>query len=170
MSDSMNSAPWAAGPAKLHRFRSYSANSPEAKARVIALALLADGRLDSQELDHLSRRDAFRRLGLTREDFFQVLYDCCADLSTATARDECYLLTPEILADLFSEISEPGERNVLLGLIFDVIRCDGRLHLGEARLFWTAADAWCLAPITHPARARGRNLRRRPFAPSFAMT
>ena len=41
---------------------------------------------------------------------------------------------------LLSEISDPDDRKALLKLIFDVIRSDGRLAIGEARLFWNAAE------------------------------
>lgn len=144
--------------------REYAPNSPQAKARLIALALLADGRLDDRELDGLSRRSTFTKLGLTREEFFQVLYELCADLSATPSRDESYLVTPEILAGSFAEITEPAEQKALLGLILDVIRSDGRLALGEARLFWNAIDAWQLALTAPPRSLRERRLRRRPSA------
>jgi len=154
--------------ATVQALREYPSNSPQAKARLIALALLADGRLDDQELDDLSRRSAFAKLGLTREEFFQVLYDFCADVSTTPNREENYLITPEILTGLFAEITEPAEQKALLGLIFDVIRSDGRLARGEARLFWNAIDAWRLAPATNASNLRGKKLRRRQPALAFA--
>jgi len=169
MSNSAHSESLTAARTKPQWLRDYPANSPQAKARLIALALLADGRLDSQELDDLSRRRAFHRLGLTREDFFQVLYDFCADLSTAPAREDNYLITPEILTELFIEVSDPAERKSLLRLIFDVIRSDGRLAIGEAQLFWNAVDAWRLAPASTPARLRGKKLRHRRATTDFAI-
>ena len=150
--------------------RKYAPNSPQAKARLIALALLADGRLDDKELDDLSRRSAFATLGLAREDFFQVLYDFCADISRMPNRDDNYVVTPEELNRLFAEITDQEQRKNLLHLIFNVIRSDGRLALGEARLFWGAMDAWQLAPQEKSNRLRSNKLRRRTqlSAPSFA--
>lgn len=46
---------------------------------------------------------------------------------------------------------------------------DGRLAVGEARLFWNAMDAWRLAPINPPAKLRGKKLRHRQSAPTFAI-
>lgn len=150
-------------------FRKYQANSPEAKARLIALALLADGRLDDQELIELARRNAFARLGLSRDDFFQVLYDFCADVSTTPNRGDSYLLAPGTLENMFAEVTEAAERKALLNVIFDVIRSDGRLALGEARLFWNAVDAWQLPPAGSPSGLRSRKLRSQRSAPALAI-
>ena len=151
--------------------RSYPTDSPRAKARLVVLALLADGRVDAAELDSLNRRDAFAALGMTREDFFQVMYDFCADLVELPTGSGSYLVSPAVLEDLFAEISNHEERQKLVRLIFDVIRSDGHLAEGEARLFWNALDAWNLRlndgvalraprdPATRQ-RARPRKLRR----------
>lgn len=146
-----------------HGFRAYPANSPTAKARLTALALWADGRLDDQELDDLERRQAFAKLGLTRDQFFQVLYDLCADVATTPNREDSCLISQKILEGMFAEISEPQEQKVLLRVIFDVIRSDGHLTLGEARLYWSAIDAWHLGPTGH-----GKKLPRRRSAQAFA--
>lgn len=124
--------------------RTYPTDSPRARARLIVLALLADGRVEAAELDSLNRRDAFATLGLTREVFFQVLYDFCADLVELPIRGGSYLVSSAVLEGLFAEIRHPDERQKLLRLIFDVIRSDGHLAEGEGRLFWNALDAWKL--------------------------
>ena len=66
---------------KTYPLRPYPANSPRAMARLVVLALLADGQLDERELAALERRGAFAALGISREDFVQVLYDFCADVA-----------------------------------------------------------------------------------------
>lgn len=152
--------------------RAYPTDSPRAKARLVVLALLADGRIDAAELDSLNRRDAFATLGLTREVFFQVLYDFCADLVELPSGSGSYLVSPAVLAGLFAEIGTLEERRKLMRLIFDVIRSDGHLAEGEARLFWNALDAWSLrlndgaeTRVREPAtgqRARPRKSSRRP--------
>ena len=45
--------------------RAYPVDSPRAKARLIVLALLADGRVDASELDGLAKYRAFEELGIT---------------------------------------------------------------------------------------------------------
>lgn len=148
-------------------FREYAPNSPEARARLIALALFADGRLDDKELSALGRSHVYARLGLSREAFFQVLYDFCSDLSATRDCDDNYLVTPEMMAGLFAEMTDPSERTALLGMIFDVIRSDGHLATREASFFWNAVDAWQLGPTQAPRQLWGRKLRRRP--PAFAI-
>jgi len=135
--------------------RSYPADSPRAKARLIVLALFADGRVDGAELDALTRRGAFAELGITRDDFFEVLYDFCIDVAQLPNGSGHYLVAPAVLESLFAELRAPQERQALLRLIFDVIRSDGHLADGEARLFWNALDAWKLT-LEHGARGMRR--------------
>lgn len=122
--------------------RAYAADSPRAKARLVVLAMLADGRLDAAELDGLTRHGAFDQLGIAREDFFEVLYDFCADVEGLPNGSGDYLLSPLVLQQLFGEISGAAERQTLLRLIFDMIRSDGHLADSEADLFWQAIDTW----------------------------
>ena len=60
--------------------RSYPANSPEAAARIVALALVADGHVGLIEIDTLQRQDIACRLGLSAEAFREVLHGLCEDL------------------------------------------------------------------------------------------
>ena len=143
--------------------RAYPTDSPRAKARLVVLALLADGRIDAAELESLNRRDAFATLGLSREVFFQVLYDFCADLVELPSGSGSYLVSPAVLESLFAEICDPAERRELLRLIFDVIRSDGHLAEGEARLFWNALDAWKLR-LNDGAEVRPREPATKPQA------
>ena len=124
--------------------RTYPVDSPRAKARLIVLALLADGRVDAEELDGLAKYRAFDELGLTRDDFFQVLYDFCADSAGLPEGSGNYLMSPALLDDLFAEVGNAGERQKLIRLIFDVIRSDGNLAQSEAWLIWSALDTWRL--------------------------
>jgi hypothetical protein len=142
----------------------YPVDSPRAKARLIVLALFADGRVDALELNSLARRGVFAELGLTGEDFFQVLYDFCADATGLPEGRGSYLMSPALLDTMFDEVSDTGERQKLVRLIFDVIRSDGHLAEGEARLFWKALDSWRLRledgiefrPRAAAARQRGQ--------------
>lgn len=126
-----------------HPLRSYAVDSPRAKARLIILALLADGRLDKRELEALERRGVFATLGIAREDFAEVMYDFCADVAVRlTAGTDGYRLTPAMLSGLLSEVSDRQAREQLLQLIFAVISSDGRLSDAEEDLFWSAVETW----------------------------
>ena len=60
--------------------RSYPRNSPQAAARILALAMLSDGHLTMRELDVLDRLNAPAQLGLGRADLHAVLHGFCDDL------------------------------------------------------------------------------------------
>lgn len=126
--------------------RAYAANSPRAKARLLVMAMLADGRLDDAELESLARDGTYAELGIAREDFFEVLYDFCADVEALPSDSGNYLLSPDVLEQLFGEVSRSGERHRLLRLIFDMIRSDGHLADSERDLFWHAIDHWKFQP------------------------
>lgn len=126
-----------------HPLRSYAANSPRAKARLIVLALLADGRLDEREMGALDRRGVFGDLGITREDFVQVLYDFCGDVAgQLPVGSGGYKLTPKTLAGLFGEVVNREARERLLQHMVAVISSDGHLSDAEESLFRSAIDHW----------------------------
>jgi hypothetical protein len=126
-----------------HPLRAYAVDSPRAKARLVVLALLADGHLDKREFDALERRGVFATLGIAREDFVEVMYDFCADVAgQLSAGADGYRLTPEMLAGLLDEVSDRKAREELLQLIFAVISSDGRLSDAEESLFFSAIEAW----------------------------
>ena len=127
---------------RAHPLRSYPANSPRAMARLVVLALLADGQLDERELATLERRGAFEALGIGREDFVQVLYDFCADVARLSESAGGYRLSPAVLSALFAEIDDPRAKERVLNLIVAVVSSDGRFTDGEEKLFLGALHAW----------------------------
>ena len=122
--------------------RTYPADSPRALARLLVLALLADGQLDERELATLDRRGAFAALGISREDFVQVLYDFCADVARLAEGAGAYRLSPRLLSALFAEVTDPRAKERLLNLMVAVVSSDGRLSAGEESLFLGALEAW----------------------------
>ncbi len=152
-------------PARAHThfpLRAYPPDSPRAMARLVALAMLADGRLEERELAALDRRGVLTALGITRADFNQVLFDLCQDLAALPDRRGAYFLSATVLDGLFAEVRSIARQKSMVRVLFDVIRSDGHLAAGEERLFWSALDAWSMRlealsaarPAGHPATAR----------------
>lgn len=56
--------------------RPYANNSPQAAARIVALAMLADGDICMAEVGVLDRLGAHEQLGLETEPFHIVVHDC----------------------------------------------------------------------------------------------
>ncbi len=64
--------------------RTYPTDSPEAAARLLAMALVADGHYAISEIKALDRLSAPARLGLAPEAFKQVIDHFCEDLLLAS--------------------------------------------------------------------------------------
>lgn len=142
-----------------HPLRVYPANSPRAKARLIALTLLADGRLADGELDALDRNGAFIRLGIARNIFFEVLADICADLLRLPAGKGNAVLASGMLAGLFAEIETGEDRTMLLQLIFELAHSDGTISGDEEILLQQAIENWT---VPHGNRMDPYRLSNRP--------
>jgi len=147
-----------------HGLRAYPVDSPRAKARLLVLAMIADGKLDGAELETLVTRGAFAELGISRDDFLAVLYDFGADLAGLPNSGFDVAISPRIVRSLLAEVRDDAQKLAMLRLIFDVIRSDGKLAPAEAHFFWNALDAWSLrvedgrrhAPPGSAARTVGR--------------
>ena len=108
----------------------------EARARVLALMVAANGRVDPRELQALDELGAFERIGVTRERFVALAEECLQDvgasLAEATwlrARDQAYL------DRLLEAVTEPDERLLLCRLAAAVVTADGRVS-GDERLVY----------------------------------
>lgn len=132
-----------------------------ATARLVALALLADGRLDPMELEDLERRAAFRAMRMDRSAFGRLLRSLGQKLRCASPPgDAGAVAVAHELEAVLAGLRRPAERRTALRMVFDVIRSDGRLAPGEASLFWQLIDAWNLRledgtrPLRSPALRR----------------
>jgi uncharacterized tellurite resistance protein B-like protein len=116
----------------------------DAAARVLVLAIMADGRLGACEVQALDRREAYPRLGLDRERFYRVMREVCTDLLDHQARtgDSMFRLDSELAERWIDAVQDPALRQTVADLAFDVIRSDGVLDPAESRLFWRVLDRW----------------------------
>ena len=131
--------------------RTYSKNSPQAAARILALAVLADGQLQPSEISILQRARAATRLGLQEDEFDAILKGLCKDLLTTSRIDasaHCNV-SPTIMRQIFAEVENPWLRAEVARLVVDIIRADRRLHRGESVLlqsmlrYWPRIDSDC---------------------------
>lgn len=133
--------------------RSYPVNSPEAAARILALAMLADGHPSPTELDALHRLGGCEALGLEPDRVHQVLRDLCEDLLHGTPLEwaEACKVDAHALSRLLAEIDDPALRQRVLALCVQVAEADAHLSDGESLLLTHAVDRWGLH--AHPVRA-----------------
>lgn len=124
--------------------RKYTHNSPEAGARVVALALMADGSVDRSETLLLERQNVIAQLGLDNEQFDAIYYEYCTDMLASAQRNASgglELDKPAVKA-LLDEISDPVLQKTILRIMLDIVDADHRLTAGEASLIALAQERW----------------------------
>jgi uncharacterized tellurite resistance protein B-like protein len=135
-------------------------NTPVAAARVLVLAIMADGRLGACEVQALDRREAYPRLGLGRDRFYEVMREVCAELLAHQTRtgNSMFRLDSDLAERWIDAVQDPALRQTVADLAFEVIRSDGVLDPGESRLFWRVLDEvrtarWAAAATDEDDRA-----------------
>lgn len=124
--------------------RTYPTNSPQAAARIVALATLADGHLCKSELDALARADPLGQIGLTPPELQAVLHTLCEDL-LATADhswEAACRIDPQTFTALLSEIDDPQLQQKVLLLCATVFAADAHLADGERAMLEAAVEQW----------------------------
>ena len=126
--------------------RNYSTDSPEAMARVVAAAVMADGAIDPSELRFIERNDIAARLGFDQDCFNTVMHEFCEDMLTSSLHGSSgqIELAPETVTHLLQEIRDPVLQQNLLRAILDVVHADNRLAGGEAIVVSQAMNCWGL--------------------------
>ena len=126
--------------------RHYAADSPEAMARVVALALMADGAIDPSELRLFERHQIASRLGISHHCFTKVIQQFCEDMEVSALRGTSgqLELAPEAIAELLQDIRNPALQQNLLRAILDIVHADNRLVGSEAVIVSQAMNCWRL--------------------------
>lgn len=126
--------------------RHYAKNSPQAAARFLVLAALADGDLTRIELGSLETFSALHELGVDSTLLNNVLAEFCDDVERFQLIDTAdnFQLKPALLRQLLAEIDEPGLQRTLGRAALRVIGADRKIHRGETVLICAALDAWDL--------------------------
>jgi len=140
--------------------RSYTRNSPQAAARIVALALIADEHLGKAELDVLDRLNAPSRLGLAPSELHDIVHALCEDLlltAHLSWADACRI-DPRTLSTLLAEVDDPALRLTVLQLCVAVVEADAHVSDGESIVLVAAVEQWGLqhamfeaatAPLPH---------------------
>ncbi len=126
--------------------RTYPYNSPQAAARIVALALLADGHLRKAELDTLGRLGADEQLGLRAGEFPVILNGLCDDLLSCVNVSWATACRVDLrtLGCLIAEVDDPGLRVKVLHLCAAVVEADGQVVEGESSMLVALVEQWGL--------------------------
>lgn len=122
--------------------KAYPVNSPEAAARVLAMAMLADGQYSMTEIRSLDRQQAPERLGLSPEAFKAVVDGFCQDLLLAGGGQWTGAVDPAIRDQLMSEVTDRSLQDLILLQCETLMLSDGHLADGEVELLDALSAAW----------------------------
>ena len=129
--------------------RSYPRNSPQAAARIVALAMLADGNLCRAEIEALERLGAHAQLGLGPAELHSVIHDLCQDLLAAS--DMSWGGSGQVdrhtLSRLMADVQDPQLQLRVMKLRVAVVDTDEHLAEGESAVLAAALAEWGLPQV-----------------------
>lgn len=129
--------------------RSYPRNSAQAAARLVALALIANGQVKAVETAVLDALRAYERLGLTRQQWHGVIHDLCTDLLGPARCGDEGCISPELLDRVLDEVVDDSTRRLVLLLCSAVVHADREIDDGESFVLLAAIERWGLHPDEH---------------------
>jgi len=126
--------------------RHYATDSPDAVARIIVLALLADGTLKSSELQLIKHHDIIRRVGIDPERFNRLIQEFFEDIQDHTRLESSEPLEIDAgtVDQLLGEIQQKALQKTVLRTILDIVDADQRVDGGEAVLLTHAIETWAV--------------------------
>jgi hypothetical protein len=126
--------------------RRYTPDSPQAMARVIALAMLSDGGLDDSEINAVSRSQLLQRVGITTVEFDVVLHDLCTDMQQFLGGVDFWPITIDdgVIEQLLSDIKAPRLQRMAISTMLAVVDANGHFGENEAKVIALALANWRL--------------------------
>ncbi len=124
--------------------RHYETDSAHAAARVLSLALMADGVPDKAEFDCLRRLRTLEEIGIDEELFDNILQRFCQDVEQSVGYFDAlqYRLSNDFVDALLDEVQDPHSQRILLRTIVEIAIADGCLSEGEKQLLSRASTRW----------------------------
>ncbi len=124
--------------------RHYPSDSPQAMARILALAMIVDGGLDRSELEIISRHQMLTKLGLDETEFSTILHHVCEDMLQCLHNPNFGQIKLDYAAldGIFAEIQDQELRLLLLRWMVAIVDADQRISEGEAIFMSRALSCW----------------------------
>lgn len=136
-------------PAPGPLLRSYPHNSAEAAARIVALALIANGRIKAVETAALDALRGHERLGLTRPQWHGVIRDLCDDLLGPDRCGNEICISDHLLELMLDELQDDTTRRTVLRLSSAVVHADCQVDDAESFVLLAMVERWGLHPDDH---------------------
>ncbi len=128
----------------------YPRNSPQAAARILALTMISDGRMQPSELLALEEHDAIGKLSVSAGQWQDVVHDLCADLLLSSKRGDQCIIDARLIEHLLDAVDDIELQRRVLRLCAVVAHADGEIHDGESVVLLAAVDRWGLDPEEQP--------------------
>jgi hypothetical protein len=124
----------------------YAENSSEAMARVLAMTMIADAKLDDRELDIMESLALYDMLGLGRGAFAEVVQQFCDDLVAdgGAPGGKVDLMDRARIDAVLAPVTDPAKRRVTAQMVVNIAKADGALHDNELALFGQVLTRWGL--------------------------
>lgn len=122
--------------------RTYPRNSPQAAARIVALAMICDGHVCRAEVESLRNGPAAAELGLGPDDFSTALQTLCEDLLANALGSLTSALDDAALVAMVDEIDDPSLRAKVVGAVQAAVAADRHLSDGEQVVLGTLRRRW----------------------------
>jgi tellurite resistance protein len=110
----------------------------EPLARLLALVVASNGRVDPRELSMLDQLDAFARLGVSRTRVVGLAQDCVREDGVAPPAAG----GPWSLGELLDAVSDPAQQLLVCRLAAAVVTADGCVTLDERVVYTRMLARW----------------------------
>ena len=125
------------------RMTDYERNSPEAVARILAMMMISDAKLDDREVEVLDHLRVFDIVGISRGAFSEVVRDYCAELvRDGNADGRIRLVDKSRIDRIVDLVDDPRKRVDTCGMILNIANADGRLDDSELTVFGYILERW----------------------------
>lgn len=123
----------------------YVRNSPESIARVVAMMMVTDGKLDSREIEILDELHVYEILGMSQAQFMEVVHEYCSDLLASSSRSgHVKLIDQKRIDEIIDCVDNPPARILACSMILNVAHADKHFADTELAVFRHVLERWNL--------------------------
>lgn len=135
-----------------HTMRRYPRNSPEAAARLVALAIIADGQVCRAEMDTLRQTGAEAALGLPPGGLGPILHTLCEDIlqGTFTSKPLNSFVDDALIDALISEVDDDVLQRTVVSTVASTVSADGHLSPSERYVLSRLLERWSTCAAVPP--------------------
>lgn len=118
-------------------------------ARLLAIAVAANGRIDPREVAALDQLDAYGLLAVGRNRFLRMAEEAVKEIGTGLSETQMLRLSDRSrLLLLQFAVEDPKQRILVCSLSDAVIHADGEVTPGERQIYDLLIRHWALPPAT----------------------